>query len=357
MRLTTTTVFCLMGVQAAHAHMQLVLPPAINSKSDPQTVEANIDYSMTAPLNKDGSNFPAKKYATKAKLDSLKPVATLVAGQEFSWGLGGTATHNGGSCQIAISYDMMETMVVIASWIGGCPLSHPYKFKVPDIPGCDKCFFIWDWFNKSGNREMYQNAAVVSISGTAKQFVGPQIFRANTFGEGVCETKEPNELIFPAPGDQVFYGAGLSASSPVTEVNCPGWDNKKIVTVTGPGNGPKATGPVGGASGTSTGSTGKTVIAISGPPTETGKVTNTGATAAKSTVSAAESAGAGDSGPEPTTDTAGNERTFLLFAGGFVALVLLAILETEEASAIAPATQGKVRFGFVFVGIYRLSTE
>lgn len=57
---------------------------------------------MTAPLNKDGSNFPAKKYATKAKLDSLKPVATLVAGQEFSWGLGGTATHNGGSCQIAI---------------------------------------------------------------------------------------------------------------------------------------------------------------------------------------------------------------------------------------------------------------
>lgn len=117
---------------------------------------------MTAPLNKDGSNFPAKKYATKAKLDSLKPVATLVAGQEFSWGLGGTATHNGGSCQVAIryvsrdsvvpwrrcgeglcvaadrskpvpceltrtcplcSYDMMETMVVIASWVGGCPLS------------------------------------------------------------------------------------------------------------------------------------------------------------------------------------------------------------------------------------------
>lgn len=59
---------------------------------------------MTAPLAADGSNFPAKKYATKAKLDALKPVATLVAGQEFSWNLGGTAVHNGGSCQVAVRY-------------------------------------------------------------------------------------------------------------------------------------------------------------------------------------------------------------------------------------------------------------
>lgn len=42
MRLTTTAVLCLMGVQAVHAHMQLVLPPAINSKSDPQTPEPDM---------------------------------------------------------------------------------------------------------------------------------------------------------------------------------------------------------------------------------------------------------------------------------------------------------------------------
>lgn len=56
---------------------------------------------------------------------------------------------------------------------------------------------------------------MVSISGTAKQFVGPQIFRANTFGDGVCETVEGDEIHFPAPGDQVFYAAGMSANSPV----------------------------------------------------------------------------------------------------------------------------------------------
>lgn len=57
---------------------------------------------MPSPLAVDGSNFPAKGYATKAKLDALKPVATLVAGQDFEWNLAGTATHNGGSCQMAV---------------------------------------------------------------------------------------------------------------------------------------------------------------------------------------------------------------------------------------------------------------
>ena len=56
---------------------------------------------------------------------------------------------------------------------------------------------------------------MVSISSTAKQFIGPQIFRANTFGDDVCETVEGDEIHFPAPGDQVFYAAGMSANSPV----------------------------------------------------------------------------------------------------------------------------------------------
>lgn len=76
---------------------------------------------MTSPLEADGSNFPAKKYATKAKLDALKPVATLVAGQEFSWNLGGTAVHNGGSCQVAIRY----------AHEFACPRSNDIKLRRP----------------------------------------------------------------------------------------------------------------------------------------------------------------------------------------------------------------------------------
>jgi len=141
------------------------------------------DYSMTAPLEKDGSNYPAKSRCTAEILASLSPVATLVSGEEFTWNLLGTAVHNGGSCQVGVSYDACSSMVVLASWIGGCPLSLPYTFKVPDIPGADKAFFWWSWSNQSGNRELYQNVAVVAITGTASEFTGPTVFRANTFGE------------------------------------------------------------------------------------------------------------------------------------------------------------------------------
>jgi hypothetical protein len=40
---------------------------------------ANADFSMTSPLNADGSNFPCKGYQN----DSLAPTATLVAGSSF----------------------------------------------------------------------------------------------------------------------------------------------------------------------------------------------------------------------------------------------------------------------------------
>ena len=75
--------------------MELSSPPAIYSKLDPQTAEANEDYSMTSPLEKDGSNWPAKGRATKDIVAGIEPVATLVAGDDFSWDLAGTATHNG----------------------------------------------------------------------------------------------------------------------------------------------------------------------------------------------------------------------------------------------------------------------
>lgn len=98
---------------------------------------------MTAPLAKTGDDWPAKKRCTSEILSALEPVATLVSGADFEWNLAGTAVHNGGSCQVAISYDSCETMAVLASWIGGCPLSLPYTFKVPELPGADRAFFIW----------------------------------------------------------------------------------------------------------------------------------------------------------------------------------------------------------------------
>lgn len=91
---------------------------------------------------------------------------------------------DGGSCQVGISYDMLKTVAIMASWIGGCPLEGKYTFKVPDIPGADKALFWWSWFNRTGNREMYNNAAVLAVSSSATSFTGPQPFRANSTFRG-----------------------------------------------------------------------------------------------------------------------------------------------------------------------------
>lgn len=72
------------------------IPPPISSKFNPATPQANIDYSMTTPLETDGSNWPCKGYVTTANFNSIKPVATLTSGQRFMWKLNGSATHNGG---------------------------------------------------------------------------------------------------------------------------------------------------------------------------------------------------------------------------------------------------------------------
>jgi hypothetical protein len=61
-----------------HGHVEMKNPlPFRSTFIVPQP--ANADFSMTSPLNADGSNFPCKGYQN----DSLAPTATLVAGSSF----------------------------------------------------------------------------------------------------------------------------------------------------------------------------------------------------------------------------------------------------------------------------------
>ena len=62
----------------AYGHVEMKSPIPFRSKFlVPQP--ANADFSMTSPLNQDGSNFPCKGYQN----DDLAPTATLTAGQSF----------------------------------------------------------------------------------------------------------------------------------------------------------------------------------------------------------------------------------------------------------------------------------
>ncbi|GAA5949902.1 hypothetical protein JCM3765_007732 [Sporobolomyces pararoseus] len=223
-RLALMVSFLLGSTSLVKAHVELLFPPPINSKYDPQTIEANIDYSMTSPLNQDGSNFPCKGYNTAEAYKTLKPVATLKAGQDFEIEFApGGAVHGGGSCQFSISYDQGKTFAVIYSVEGGCPLQSNYSVPIPKgLPAAKSATFSWTWFNKVGNREMYQNCAIVDITGgSSSSFTGPELYRANTFEDGTCTTVEGVEPVFPNPGPAVEFGGSTTKSSKVTQLdNC-----------------------------------------------------------------------------------------------------------------------------------------
>ncbi|KAK4046384.1 hypothetical protein OIV83_006107 [Microbotryomycetes sp. JL201] len=232
--------------QVTLAHIQLISPPAINSKFDPQTPEAKIDYSMTSPLLPDGSNYPCKGYNTPDAFGTLNSVATLQAGSQLNVKLDGTAVHGGGSCQFSISYDQGKTFAVIASIIGGCPIGLQFGVPIPSgLPSANKALFSWTWFNLVGNREEYMNCAIVDIrGGSAQSYTGPTPFRANTFADGTCITVEGQEVVFPNPGPSVQYLGSSSSSSPATQLsNCP-FNQNSDVTISPSGSSNPDTKPV-----------------------------------------------------------------------------------------------------------------
>ena len=73
--------------------------------------------------------------------------------------LTGSATHNGGSCQMSLSYDGGKTWVVIHSIVGGCPVdTETYTIPVPaDVPSGSRVLLAWSWENNTGNRYVISN--------------------------------------------------------------------------------------------------------------------------------------------------------------------------------------------------------
>lgn len=187
-------------VAPAFAHMELATPAPLRSKSNPRYAGSPlIDYSYTTPLSLDGSQFPCKGY--HVDVGSVASAAeTITAGQPYTVTIGGGAAHNGGSCQFSLSYDKGASWGAIHSVVGGCPLQSSYTFTVPaEVPAGKDVLFAWTWFNKSGNREMYMNCAAVNIDSSGGGITVPQMFVANIFGSGTCNTVEGQDVDFANP--------------------------------------------------------------------------------------------------------------------------------------------------------------
>ncbi|KAH0842866.1 hypothetical protein FOPE_08052 [Fonsecaea pedrosoi] len=208
------------------AHMQMSWPYPLRSPLDPDISPDEKDYNMISPLFADGSNFPCKNYQNTP--DSYVTKATYLAGGTYDMWLNGTVPHDGGSCQLSLSYDNGATFKVIKSMIGGCPLTHNYAFTIPSFaPSSDSVLFSWSWFNLIGDREMYQNCARVEIVGGAstrhrrgspyrRQVASmdrlPNMFVCNV--NNGCQTIERQEVVFPDPGSDVVYGQDAIVPDP-----------------------------------------------------------------------------------------------------------------------------------------------
>ncbi|KXN67301.1 putative endoglucanase precursor, partial [Conidiobolus coronatus NRRL 28638] len=174
------------------SHMLLHTPPARWSKFNPEYVKAGkVDDNLHSPLGEPlGTRLPFP--CGRAKGPSG---ATLKAGQSVKWSLYGGATHNGGHCEISLSYDD-KTFVSIQTILGNCMKDGKldYEVTIPANAPSGPATFAWTWINWSGNREYYMNCADVDIEGNPNGVLtGPKIVEANMPGRPtIPEFQGPN---------------------------------------------------------------------------------------------------------------------------------------------------------------------
>jgi hypothetical protein len=220
--LLVSILVCLLAPCRVSAHISLSDPLPINAPKNPNTQPGEADYDYTAPLSPSGSNFPCKNH----HLTPQPAITTYTAGSSYTASLSGTATHTGGSCQFALSYDKGESFKVIKSVIGGCPLGGEYNFTIPEgAPGGEEVLFAWTWVNRVGNREFYMDCAWVAIEGPSSRQNAegkapleelPGIYVANIESVNGCVTKEQEDVVFDEKirGPDVEFGGGLDESTP-----------------------------------------------------------------------------------------------------------------------------------------------
>ncbi|KAK6354680.1 hypothetical protein TWF696_003820 [Orbilia brochopaga] len=179
-----------------------------------------------SPLDASGSNFPCKFPGGVGQKTAPASGDTYTPGQASTFTLQGSAVHGGGSCQASITYDNPPTknsvFKVVQSYEGGCPVSTAGNLGdnsamgLPAIPvtlpaglKAGEAVFVWTWFNRIGNREMYMNCAPITIGGSSTSddvFNSlPNMFVANIANApgNACTTKESVDIVFPNAGKNV----------------------------------------------------------------------------------------------------------------------------------------------------------
>jgi hypothetical protein len=164
----------ILTIGSTAGHMMVTSPAPRDSKYNPNVLNANLNYDLVAPVNKYGCS----------QFHETAPVVKYKAGGTYSITIGGDAPHNGGSCQIGMSFGG-EEYISLRDDVGHCLNDgYTYDFTIPEGTPSGKAVIAWVWINRTGNREYYMNCIDAEVEGgsEAGQLTGRSITVANLPG-------------------------------------------------------------------------------------------------------------------------------------------------------------------------------
>lgn len=169
-----------------------------------------------SPLKSDGSDYPCKQRTGVYDLPS-SGFNEMIVGEDQPLEFKGSASHGGGTCQLSVTTDLEPTkdsvFKIIKVFEGGCPTaadgnsgSSAFTYQIPPEVPSGNFTLSWMWYNKIGNREVYQNCAPISVSGGAQDKTDydtlPNHYLVN-LPPSECSSVESTDLEIPNPGNNV----------------------------------------------------------------------------------------------------------------------------------------------------------
>ncbi|KAI1319090.1 hypothetical protein EDD11_004979 [Mortierella claussenii] len=169
-----TSIFAVAAVclsaMTAQAHVGLVTPcgryqSAAGCPAPP--AGQSIDYDINSPI---GTHDTIASPLCKHTVPYTKRTV-YKAGETINTAYSVGASHGGGHCQYALSYDNGKTWVVLKTLIREClkgvtsGQAYTVPVTIPKTAPNGKATFMWLWNNAIGNRELYSNCADIEIVG------------------------------------------------------------------------------------------------------------------------------------------------------------------------------------------------
>ncbi|KAK3716337.1 hypothetical protein LTR37_006487 [Vermiconidia calcicola] len=157
------TTLAVVGLGNAHLIMKHPVPYGVDTLDNSPLHDAK--------LGSGESDYPCKQ---RPGVYDITKMNNMAVGEPQLLDFEGTASHGGGTCQIAVTLDKepdhTSQFKIIQVFEGGCPTSsdgttESFTFSIPKGFPNGQATLAWSWYNMMGNREMYMNCAPITVTG------------------------------------------------------------------------------------------------------------------------------------------------------------------------------------------------